>query len=339
MDLTFLDFDTSSFIFGAISIGGAWFASYKGVNLSTKKRITQSDNARKDFLKTCEVSYLEWTKKYKDYDEQYALAKSDFELKFPRNLEAGRWRLISSALQLRSHELFKEAMEGMLVILNSLKNEHAAEQNLNLVKNEWENLQDKAKRSSYQLAGLINSYKNAVHTMPKAILSAQNHKASLQERFKNASESVSHIEKTYDPLFWDKIPGAMKKASDAYAAAEEIVATISPDYYYYPDILDNRLNTAETLIRRLENHVDKVINYNNVAHRKADKIRKEMNREWQMRYAGRHAPPAAYKKLLEEARISLMTAETQEYLTGNPEKVFEETIQPYYTLLKALNAK
>lgn len=347
MDLSFMVIDLSSYLFGVLTLGGAWFATAKGQKIIGRKKGQHVAQAVSDFLQAAEPVYLKWVKEFKPLDDRYASAVSDFKLTFPKNHAAGQVNLLrgESTLMRTSHMLSthsdaQSTLEKMLSILNTVKTGNLEQLDMKSIQSSWDSTQDAMKKYMYALPNAAQIFEHAVQNMPRRIQSAQNTQHLLKQRLDKAEETIARIEKAYDPLFWDKIPPALKRARTAYETAMEEIAVLDKEFYFYPETLNRRLNTAETMIKRLENHIDKVVNYQDVAHRKAGKLRQDINRAWQLRFgSGRKTVPEGMAAMFEQAKLSLLTAEIREYSGGNPEKDFEETIEPYYTLLKSLNAK
>lgn len=342
MDLAFLDFDFSSYIFGTLTVGGAWLTTVKGRNILAKKRGENVLDAVEEFLKKAEPDYLEWIKKFKPLDERYASAVSDFKLTFPKKYDKGRDNLLRmhDAFTMNSHHQSQKTLDEMLGILNNVKSNDLNSLDMDKVQSRWNSLSDFMGRLLYALDSSAKIFEDAVKYRPNRIEVAKKTQKELKVRLDKAQETIAVIEATYDPLFWVKIPPALKRAVTPYENVTRDVSELDKEFYFYPRSLDKSLENANTMIKRLENHIDKVVNYNDVAHRKANKLRQNMNRAWQMRYGGyRKAIPKGAQDVFEAAKLSILTAETQEYVGGNPEKDFEETVQPYYELLNYLSTK
>ncbi|MBC9705317.1 MAG: hypothetical protein H9W81_10160 [Enterococcus sp.] len=335
-----LDFDPNSFIIGAATIGGAWFASGKGRQFINHKRNILDSEILNEFKTQCELTYAELAKRFKALDDKYLSAKSSFQLAFPKSGNRGMEAAPHSRDRFyKSHDDYAEGLADMLVILNKLKNEHVSRSEFDNLVRQWEANKNFVKNADYSLPNLINHYLSNTSSMKTRITNGQRAGEVLGERLEEAQRKISHIEKNFDPLFWDKVPAALKKATDSYNLAMEDINTLDIDFYRFPVTIDSRLNNAETLIKRLENMLEKIVNYNPVAMRKAAKVRKELNTLWGFRYGGRKTIPAEHKNMMEEARLSLLKAETQEYSGGNPEKVFEATIKPCRVLSEVLRKK
>lgn len=342
MDLGFLDFDTSSYIFGALTMGGTWLVASKGKGLTSKKRNEAREEELKRSIKSIESSYLEWTKKYQPLEERYASAAADFNLTFTENPEKS-WsnfridRFVSSSLVRDGQNTLNE----MLVMLNDIKTANLQEIDLGAMERNWHTLEGKMNNTIYPLNGAITMIESASKNKPHEIMKAQKSVQTLGSRMDAARKTITHIESAYEPLFWHKIPLALKRAETAYENLLEESKHLNPHFYYYPKTLNKRITDAETMINRLENHIDKVVNYKDVAHRKVNKLRRELNSAWQRssKSTREKVYPRPAEQMYEEANLSLLKAETQEYPGGNPEKIFEETIKPYTFLMSQISKK
>lgn len=344
-----LDFDLSSYLLGASSIGAGLYARNRLFRFKKVKTGETKVDEIQGMLAKYEPEYVKYAELYSSLEELYTVAQAKYDLEFPQDgngkvkffegaygKNTSTWSQYAQSLDGRVTST-KNHLATLLTLINTLKNSPLEKLDLFALKGNLELAVSDLRSTTYNLENQLKNAPSMIDNHKAYLKSLINQRESLLNRMAKARTAAEEIQSKYDPLYWNSLPASLARAEKAYENMDA-VQSITLEEYHVPSKVKTSMETMETMLRRLEKNIYRLSNFGETAHKKTVKLRREMNNEWNymLRRIRLNAVPEEYQKRHSKALLSLVEAETREYAGGNPEKDFEETVKPFQGLIYAL---
>jgi hypothetical protein len=221
----------------------------------------------------------------------------------------------------------RENLNLMLTKLNTLDNSHLSSKEIRDHCTLLENNARLAASGLRDVYTILERYEEKLHISISKIKNLKNDATVIGERLKKAQADYADAVNRFDRLFLESVPPALFKAEKAYETFIEHmnrvidVAECGGGFVARDSCATERSASIKSL-NTLENRLDKVLVFSDVAKAETTKHRAEMRR---VNYGSGEQHATDWDAALE----SLMEAESRPYDKGNPRIEFEETIKPF----------
>lgn len=273
--------------------------------------------------------YAELEKKLASADERISVFSFDYQAAYPSGQKNPE---ISTGMQ-AARDRVRENLNLMLTKLNALDNSHLSSKVVNDYWTRLDNNERFAKSGLYDVEALLERYEGKLHTSIAKIKSLKSDVQILGDNLKKAQTGYADALTRFDRLFLESVPPALFKAEKSYEAfvesANMLIANVECGRGYAArDSCSTQRSASMKAMTTLENHLDRVLAYPDVAKAEAAKNRVKL-RQVRDKLPGSAQRGFDYDTALE----SLMEAESRPYDKGNPKAEFEETIKPFYVFI------
>lgn len=319
--MSFLEivFDPASFAGGSAVTALAF--GVKGI-----RRRIQANGAT---AKRAEVSaqfkplYAKLEKKFATADERMSVFSFEYTSAYPSGQKNP---LLSTGIQ-AARDRVRDDLNRLLKMLNTLDNGNMSSKEIKDQSSLLGNISLTTESALKDVNHLLERYETKLHTSIAKIRSLKSDAKILGDNLKKAQDDYADALTRFDRLFLESVPPALFRAEKAYAAfcdnLSEVIDIAENGRGYAPqDACNSQRSVCMKAMTTLENHLNRVLVYSDVAKSEAAKHRTTMRR---MAYGS----GPKYELDFDAALESLMEAESRPYDRGNPKVEFEEIIQPY----------
>ena len=296
-------------------------------------RIRNKIQANGAVAKSAELSskfrpvYAQLENKLAAADERISVFSFDYQAAYP----SGQKNPAATTGIQTARDRVREYLNLMLTKLNALDNSHLSSKTITEYWTLLDNNAHSATASLQDVDALLERYEGKLHTSISRIKSLKSDAKILGGNLEQAQSDYADALTRFDRLFLESVPPALFKAEKLYAAfnesLNELIDTVENGKgYAFHDSCATQRSASMKAMTTLENHLDKVLVYSDVAKAQATKHRSAMRR---VSYGSGEQHATDWDAALE----SLMEAESRPYDKGNPEIEFEDTIKPYRTFI------
>lgn len=273
--------------------------------------------------------YAELEKKLATADERISVFSFDYQAAYP----SGQKNPAVSAGMQAARDRVRESLNLMLTKLNALDNSHLSSKEINDYWTILSNNENLANSGLRDVNYLLETNDGKLRTSISKLQSLQSDTQILGANLKGYQADYADALTRFDRIFLESVPPALFKAEKAYATFDESVTALAAKVnkgagYAARESCAASRTAAMKAMTTLENHLDRVMVYSNVAKAEAAKNRVHL-RQIRDRLPGSEQRAIDYDAALE----SLMEAESRPYDKGNPKIEFEETIKPFYAFV------
>lgn len=320
--------DLLTFVFEPLNFAGG-FAAASAV-YGAKALVAKRGNGNilvkaKDVSTRYKQVYAECESLLEDTEEKAASFKHDFQLAFPQ-------APVPSPGVFAGITALRNVVNGMLAEFTLLDNHHISLKELSRIE---KSLADSKKvfsasheQTNGALQNLITGFKGNMKEYSEGVAFSD----KLAERLDVARKSYAKAETVFDKIYLEKIPPALFEAERACERLDNLVADSGYDSSGVYCWVDPSAQTrVEASVRKLENHLTRVLDYSVTAKRQTAKMRQRL----------RSYPPytATQTEGYNIALESLMDAESRAYDKGNPVDEFDVATLPYLRYLNDRNKR
>lgn len=323
MSLLEIAFDPASFAGG--SAVTALVFSIKGIRnkIQANGAVAKSATLSAKFKPV----YAELEKKLEAADERISVFSFDYQAAYP----SGQKNPAATNGIQTARDRVREYLNLMLTKLNALDNSHLSSKTITEYWTLLDNNSRLATSSLRDVDTLLERYEEKLHTSIGRVKSLKSDVQILGANLKNAQDGYADALTRFDRLFLESVPPALFKAEKTYetfaAVVTETIDNVEKGRQYATrDVCGTARSASMKAMTTLENHLDRVLIYSDVAKSEATKHRADMRR-WGKGSTEQCA--IDYDAAME----SLMEAESRPYDKGNPRVEFEETIKPFHAFI------
>lgn len=273
--------------------------------------------------------YAELENRLAAADERISVFSFDYQAAYP----SGQKNPAATNGIQTARDRVREYLNLMLTKLNALDNSHLSSKTITEYWTLLDNNSRLATSSLHDVDNLLARYEEKLHTSIGKIKSLKRDAQVLGDNLKKAQSDYADALTRFDRLFLESVPPALFKAEKTYGifvdAVNETIDNVENGRGYATrDVCGTARSASMKAMTTLENHLNKVLVYSDVAKAEAAKHRVRL-RQIRDTLPGGTQRAFDYDSALE----SLMEAESRPYDTGNPKTEFEETIKPFHTFV------
>lgn len=319
--MSFLEFvfDPASFVGGSAVTALAFSAKTVG----NKIQANGASAKRAEVSAKFKPLYAELEKKLAAEEERMSVFSFEYQAAYPSGQKNP---LLSSGIQ-SARDRVRDRLNRMLKMLNELDSGNMSSKEIKDQSSLLDNVSRTTESALHDVNVLLERYETKLHTSIGKIKSLKSDVAILGENLKKAQDDYADALTRFDRLFLESVPPALFRAEKAYAAfcenLNEIVGIAeSGGGYAARDSCESQRSACMKAMTTLDNHLNRVLVYSDVAKSEAAKHRTTMRRQ-------AYGSGAKYDQDFDKALESLMEAESRPYDKGNPAVEFEEITQPF----------
>lgn len=314
-----LAFDPASFAGGSAVTALAFSARL----VKNKMQANGASAKRAEASAQFKPLYAKLEKKLATAEERMSVFSFEYTSAYPSGQKNP---LISTGIQ-AAHDRARDDLNEMLKMLNKLDNGNMSSKEIKDQSSLLGNISFTTESALRDVNHLLERYETKLHTSISKIKSLKSDAKILGDNLKKAQDDYADALTRFDRLFLESIPPALFRAEKAYAAfcenLNEVIDIAENGRGYAPQDACNSQRTAcMKAMTTLENHLNRVLVYSDVAKSEAAKHRTTMRRQ-------AYGSGPKYELDFNAALESLMEAESRPYDKGNPKVEFEKIIQPY----------